>query len=323
MALSKAERARVRAALKSGDPAKLEGAAEIHQFAHHYNWDDGVAALDALTAHPSCDLGTALLLYWSSEPGYAHDRYGSLDEAVAAKDVNLAAIRFAEGLAQKIESGGFARGTIRFVPPSVMGKKRPFLPSVTRPSEGMEQPPQALDDISVEALDEEDRAALAKKIAAGYAALKKQGIVLNANAEPTVIVGALAELAKKLPDLQPPLPKAALGNLGFTFAEQIHRAFGVQWRVRCANKARDPMLFSDDRAVSFNPARVMGALADRSIHSHFSLEGLFHAFGKVVRNGEGFTSVLSPEESKHLYRDANGPGTWPVWGVYWKLPPWP
>jgi len=83
------------------------------------------------------------------------------------------------------------------------------------------------------------------------------------------------------------------------------------------------MIFSKDRAVSLNPSRTLTALTDRAMHRHFSLDGLFQAFGKIVHDGQGFAELLSPDESRHLYQDRRDPNGWPVWGVNWKLPPWP
>lgn len=323
MALTTTEKASVRRALTQHDPSALQSAAELHQFVHHYNWDDGVVVLEGVVDHPKCDLGTALLLYWSTEPAYAHERYASLDEATAAKDINLPAMRLAERVAQKVAAGGFAQGTVRFVPPAVPPTKRPFAACVLQPSEGEDHPRQSLDDISVEPLGAEDTAALTRRLGAGFSALKKLGVTVGADADPTAIVNALTGLSRTLPDLRPAPQKAVLVNLGFVFGHQLHRAFDADWRVRVANKARDPMIFSRDRAVSLNPSRTLGALSDRAMHRHFSLDGLFQAFGKIVHDGKGFAEILSPDESRHLYQDRRDPNGWPVWGVYWKLPPWP
>ena len=52
----------------------------LHAKAREYNWDDGVAGLLRIIRDPACDLATALLVYWNSEPdeftGYASPKDG-------------------------------------------------------------------------------------------------------------------------------------------------------------------------------------------------------------------------------------------------------
>jgi hypothetical protein len=46
----------------------LSAPEELHQFAWNYTWEDGVAPLAWLIHHPSCDRGTALLVFWHAYP---------------------------------------------------------------------------------------------------------------------------------------------------------------------------------------------------------------------------------------------------------------
>jgi hypothetical protein len=66
--------ARVRAALHEEDSvlrraaiAQLATPHELHAFADHHNWDDGVDELRAVIESPMCDRGTALMLYWRTD----------------------------------------------------------------------------------------------------------------------------------------------------------------------------------------------------------------------------------------------------------------
>jgi hypothetical protein len=43
---------------------------ELHAFADGFNWDCGAKELLQVIRHPMCDRGTALLVYWRSQPGY-------------------------------------------------------------------------------------------------------------------------------------------------------------------------------------------------------------------------------------------------------------
>lgn len=52
----------------SAELAKVESPVELHYFALSYNWDSGDEALRAVLDHPRCDLGTATMIYWLSQP---------------------------------------------------------------------------------------------------------------------------------------------------------------------------------------------------------------------------------------------------------------
>lgn len=48
--------------------ARVESPVELHYFAMGYNWGDGDEKLRAVLDHPLCDLGTATMIYWLSQP---------------------------------------------------------------------------------------------------------------------------------------------------------------------------------------------------------------------------------------------------------------
>src|SRR5690349_9296432 len=69
---------RIRAALWEEDMevrraavATLATPEELHAFALHYNWDDGVELLTLIIRNPMCDRGTALMLYWLTDGIFA------------------------------------------------------------------------------------------------------------------------------------------------------------------------------------------------------------------------------------------------------------
>jgi hypothetical protein len=43
---------------------------ELHLFADGFNWDCGCSEMAQVIAHPLCDFGTALLVYWRGSPRY-------------------------------------------------------------------------------------------------------------------------------------------------------------------------------------------------------------------------------------------------------------
>jgi len=59
-------------------------AEELHAFASKMNWDGGGAErLNRVVAHPKCDRGTALMIYWRADPAF-YLKYGTR-EAVKTK----------------------------------------------------------------------------------------------------------------------------------------------------------------------------------------------------------------------------------------------
>lgn len=52
---------------------------EWHQVAWNWNWDAGIEPLRWIIRQPTCDRGTALLVYWYAGPRYKA-RYASRDE---------------------------------------------------------------------------------------------------------------------------------------------------------------------------------------------------------------------------------------------------
>lgn len=312
-------------ALAKNDPSPLESAEELQQFCEHYNWDNGVLPLQAVVSHPQCDHGTALFLYWMSEPNYAHERYASLEDARAAKDVNITEMAFAEDLALRLDASEFSTGKVGFAPTALPsnGVCWPFLPVVLRPSPGPTRTQELLMDVGFRDLTKEEQAALAKKFVAAVSALKKVGVSVAVDGEPRVIVDALHAFSLTLPTLKPPPSKVALRAMGVLFGDQVHRACGAPWKLRYAGATSDFFVCSKDRAVTLWAQRCVEPLCDASMHKFYDLRGLFDAFVKVVNDGEHFQQILSPDESRNLYRDSQHPQAWPVWGVNYKLHPWP
>jgi len=178
----------------------------------------------------------------------------------------------------------------------------------------------ARSQLSVEPLNDADRAKLEKTLTAAVNSLKKLGHEVSRDHAPPTIIALLQRIttdASTLPS------KPGLRAMGFFFAEQVHRAHGADWGVRCVNDDRTLFLYTKDKAICLNPSRTVEQAASPDMGKYFSLEGIFSAFGKVVSHGEGFKELLSPDEARHLFEPSAYPGAWPVWGVHWKLPPWP
>ncbi|HEX4797434.1 MAG TPA: DUF4274 domain-containing protein [Humisphaera sp.] len=47
---------------------QIETPEELHEFVDRWNWDGGTKPIQRALAHPLCDRGTALMVYWRMEP---------------------------------------------------------------------------------------------------------------------------------------------------------------------------------------------------------------------------------------------------------------
>ncbi len=57
-------------AVRSSKRDRATAAEALHRKALGANWDDGIPRLAKIVAHPSCDLGTGLAVYWMGAPGF-------------------------------------------------------------------------------------------------------------------------------------------------------------------------------------------------------------------------------------------------------------
>src|SRR5437763_15602157 len=48
--------------------AEVETPEELHEFLDRWNWDGGTEPVRRALAHPLCDRGTVLLVYWRIDP---------------------------------------------------------------------------------------------------------------------------------------------------------------------------------------------------------------------------------------------------------------
>lgn len=93
------------------DPARLD-LYELHDLARTIGARDADHRMMAIVTAPACDLGTALMVYWTNTPHY-YLRYAARDDVPAYEQVGwdlLAAIE------ARVASGGYATASIPFDP---------------------------------------------------------------------------------------------------------------------------------------------------------------------------------------------------------------
>lgn len=102
--------------MNSADVKKLETSEELHVFARLYNWDnEAYEALRWIVNNPICDKGTALMLYWYSEPRSLLNEYA--DEAEAEADgYYIDVYRFVKEIESLFLPGFYVRQNISFDP---------------------------------------------------------------------------------------------------------------------------------------------------------------------------------------------------------------
>jgi Leucine-rich repeat (LRR) protein len=105
---------------------------QLHAFAVHYNWDDGVKPLFDVIKHPKCQLATALLIYWSGEPSELSEYKTPKDAPHSAKKV----VELLRVIEDGVRKGRFKRGAIPFDVHDVNGvdlsDDDPAIPDVMR-----------------------------------------------------------------------------------------------------------------------------------------------------------------------------------------------
>lgn len=82
---------------------------ELHAFAHIWNWDNGTESLRTLVGHPCCDLGTAMMVFWSAEP-----EVFLLEKEYL--EANGEEVRLLRTIQDRVEAGSYRTASIAFEP---------------------------------------------------------------------------------------------------------------------------------------------------------------------------------------------------------------
>jgi len=90
---------------------------ELHLYASLFNWDCGVEELERVVTHPICDRGTALMIYWRSQPDY-YLKYSNVDEMPLHEREGFELIQHIQ---QRISAGAYQHWTITYDPRNDQG----------------------------------------------------------------------------------------------------------------------------------------------------------------------------------------------------------
>lgn len=91
--------------------SQLKTHLELHALVFALNWDDGYEQLKQVLIHPLCDLGTAMAIYWLSEPTYC-----SMDDLEKEHSLDCETVRFLLFIEACVSANLFSKGKIKFDP---------------------------------------------------------------------------------------------------------------------------------------------------------------------------------------------------------------
>jgi hypothetical protein len=239
-------------ALDSNDPALLRTSRELHGFAQSYNWDGGTDAMVEIIRHPLCDRGTALMIYWLAQPEDVKEMPGKSPELVRdAYDLIVE-------IEKRIQSNGFARQTIGYVPlddsnvtdgtDDVLTPASSVIPEVMRRrSPGLRLIPPFTPDKVARCLNGDEQTELGRKLARAMEILSEVGHPVSARAEPGDVVRAISAAAVAFRDSMAGGEHRGLVQtflLQTLWNEQLCRR--GSWRWLMVDGWRDPDLFTKD-----------------------------------------------------------------------------
>jgi len=92
---------------------KLKSSKELHYLASIFNWDDDKDILEWIINSPLCDRGTALLIFWRSQPDF-YTRFDNEDEV----DYERETFRLVRNIVKNFQDGFYKKARIRFNPQS-------------------------------------------------------------------------------------------------------------------------------------------------------------------------------------------------------------
>lgn len=268
MSLSKEQRRRVRKALlRRLSVQKLQTPLEVHYFAWHWNWDNGIKPLAWIVRQPDCDQGTALLIYWHASPTW-YCQYQDRKE-VRASGGNVEHYDLIKEIEKRVAEGYYTAQTIRFSPRDDSGHDRTAdhadlvqkssIPAfMLEASPGMELERNILTEFVQRELTAAEGKKANRKIASGLEILHALFPEVSEPSDPDRIVEAIGKyvtIEQQLIGHQVQFNSPS-ANVGWALARQIERKYGWSWRVYSwdSGDTERTGLMSPDQALIVDPA---------------------------------------------------------------------
>lgn len=85
----------------------IETSEELHFLITDYNYDAGEFLLEEVVSHPFCDIKTAKMIYWLSEPIYLYEKFGTLENCTQDDYLNYAGVKLLMKIEEKAKSKSF------------------------------------------------------------------------------------------------------------------------------------------------------------------------------------------------------------------------
>jgi len=122
--------------------ADLQTSEQLHLFVYNWNWDSGVEPLFSVIRHPQCDKGTALYVFWLTDPVYLFDQYGEGDQP---RDWEQEYYNLVVEIRDRFRAGNYALENISCDPKQVAVGLFKFDALKQEIPEGMRQPTKGQD----------------------------------------------------------------------------------------------------------------------------------------------------------------------------------
>ncbi len=84
----------------------------LHEEVLDYNWDDGAERMLEIARDPTCDLGTAMQIYWNAQPVF-YKQFASRGDV---ESYNLASFDLVAEIEKKVAAGFYKSGLVFYDP---------------------------------------------------------------------------------------------------------------------------------------------------------------------------------------------------------------
>ncbi len=297
--LTKLEKRQVRQALEGAFKyTHLSQPVQWHQFVLHWNWDDGFEPLRWIIRQKDCDQGTALLIYWRAAPGWFCS-YRNREDIIANKeDINH--YDFIKEIEAKYMQNFYMQRSIQYNPKDDDGQDRtlayrdrpwkqdiPLVMTLTSPGDIVQR--ENLFEGILRPLNEREINRTCRRVDNGFSIITEHQSLVDSASQPIDVVTAIftiveryrahADIAEQLSNNHP------LMNLGWTWCDQLCRAYNWTWKCWEVGNTKSIGVFSQDNLfASFSPNLISYTLNVKTRKN--KVRDLFEQLGRVQHTQE-------------------------------------